>query len=58
MIYMVEDRPLKVAAECVSRATGNAFATPTAHAPTGTEPGLGFSHFIDCPGAAEFRKRS
>jgi len=27
-------------------------------APTATEPGLGASHFIDCPAASRFHKRS
>jgi hypothetical protein len=57
LIYMVGKQPLKVAPMCVSRATGRAYPTPDAKAPTATEPGLGFSHFIDCPGADEFRRR-
>jgi hypothetical protein len=57
LIYMVGKQPVKVASECVSRTTGRAYPTPAAKEPTATEPGLGFSHFIDCPAAAEFRNR-
>jgi hypothetical protein len=58
LIYMVGKQPIKVAPVCVSRATGTSYPTPEAIRPTATSPGLGFSHFIDCPGANELRKRS
>jgi hypothetical protein len=57
LIYMVGKQPIKVAPECVSRATGHVYPTPDAMRPTATAPGLGFSHFIDCRAAEEFRKR-
>jgi len=33
-------------------------AFPGGKAPTETEPGAGASHFIDCPQASRFHKRS
>lgn len=55
-IFFVDRQPLRAEAQCHHVTKNVIISTPDAKRPTATEDGAGFSHFIDCPKAAEFRK--
>lgn len=55
-IFFVGKQPLCVQPTCKSRSTGRVYETD-AKAPTATEDGRGWSHFISCAQAPFFRRK-
>lgn len=57
-IYKVGKQPLRAETQCFYVKKNVTIAIPDAIAPTLTTDGKGYSHFIDCLFADDFRKRS
>lgn len=57
IIYRVGKQPLRAVDRCRYLAKGVVIDTPDAVPPSLSKAGKGFSHFIDCPNAAQFRRK-
>lgn len=57
VIYRVGKQPLRAVQRCYYLAKRVTIDTPDAVPPSLEKDGKGFSHFIDCPNAAQFRRK-
>lgn len=57
IIYRVGKQPLRAVQTCRYIAKRTSIDVPDAVPPSLSKDGKGFSHFIDCPNAADFRSK-